>query len=238
MSKSLADLRANPPQARPERSTSVCLKPDIVAEIQSLTSEFAGLGLPTRRRDPEKSERPRRIAEGPPPEPPRAQEIRDRLDELIAEMAENEGEMRLRAVKTDGDWRMWVNAHPARGEDEPGYDRDVRVTRGICNADDLIDDLATYAVAWNGEEFTGNDYATIFEPVLGSGDKAEMARTVVAMYESRLDFQQWRSSLSASLKTLSDFSSPMDSASPTGDFTDASPEPSNAATTETGTRSR
>lgn len=231
MPKTLDDLRAAPPSSRPERSLTLCLAPHLVAEVQSLTEEMANLGSPEAE-PPQR--RPRRAGEGGDP---RFGVIQSRLAELLAEMAEHEGEMRVRAVRTDGQWWLWCDEHPARPEGQPGHDRDQRVTRGVCNADDLIADLATYAYEWNGDRLGDGDFARIFEPVVGAADKAEMAATVVAMYESRLDFPHWRSGLSANLARLSDSTSPAPSASPTSGSTDGSRPPSSADTTSTATGS-
>lgn len=234
MSRSLADLRASKPQSRPERSLTLCLAPHLVAEVQILTEELSSLRPAPLDTDGDRPGRPRRLGQG---EDPRTVEIRERLDVLLTEMAEHEGEMRLRANRTDGEWRRWVNEHPARPDGEPGAERDERVAAGCCNADDLLDDLATYAYAWNGEHLAGDDFAEIFEPNIASADKAQMAQTVVSMYESRLDFQRLRSSLSANLQRWSDSSSPAPSGSATGDSTVANPAASNGVTTRTATGS-
>lgn len=228
MPKSLADLRAAPPQTRPERSVTLCLAPALIGEVQSLSEELSRL----QRTPDEDGGPPRRAAE---PESGRSSEIRVRLADLVDEMAEHEGEMRLRANKTDGEWRNWVNAHPARDEGQPGYDRDMRVARGICNADDLIDDLAAYTHAWNGELLAPGDFTAIFEPTVATADKQMMAEAVVAMYESRLDFSRLRTSLSADLQRLSGLSSPATSDSPTSGSTDGNPPPFSEATTGTAT---
>lgn len=228
MAKSLAELRATRPQSRPERSVTLCLVPALVAEVQSLTEELTDL---SGRKEPGEGS-PRRMGQGLGA---RATEIQARLTELLEEMAEHEGELRLRATRTDGEWRRWCNEHPAREEGEPGYDRDMRVTSGYCNADDLLDDLATYALSWNGEPLAPTDFADIIEPATSTADKAEIATAVVSMYESRLDFPRLRSSLSASLKRSSALNSPQPSESPTSDSTDGNPAPSSEATTLTVT---
>lgn len=231
MSKSLADLRAQRPQSRPERSLTVCLAPHLVAEVQQLTEESTRL-KPLEADESDTA--PRRMGQG---EHPRAVEIRERLAALLDEMAEHEGELRVRASRTDGEWRNWANEHPARDEGEPGHDRDQRVSYGLCDSDALLDDLATYAYSWNGEPLGDGEFAALIEPSLGSPDKAEMARAVVSMYESRLDFPQWRTSLSANLLRSRDSSSPAPSASPTADSTAGSPEPSSVVTTVTESKS-
>lgn len=195
MPKTLAELRTGKPAPRPERAYTLCLAPNLVAEVQMLTEELADLPDAAADEDGERKGPPRRMGEG---ENPRAAEIRARLAELLDEMADYEGELRLRATKSDGEWRQWVNEHPARGEDEPGHRRDLEVTFGYCNADALIDDLGTYAHAWNGEPLTEGDWA-LFD--VGNADKKKLATLVAHMYESDLNLPKWRSALSASLRT-------------------------------------
>lgn len=226
MAKSLADLRSTPPTERPQRSVGpICLRPDLVARVQALTAELDELPEPEPPRQRKMSE-----AKAPePPQHPRAVEIRAELDALLAEMAEHEGEMVVRATLTDGEWRRWVDAHPPRPEGESGHDRDFRATGGICNADALIDVLGSFAHAWNGEELDEGDWAAVFEPVILSGDKVELARAVVTMYEGRTDFRQWRSVLSAGLRKWDGSASRETSGSAASDSTAGSREASSVA---------
>jgi hypothetical protein len=229
----LAELRKNPPKVRQERSLNICLAPDLMAQVQELTGKLATLdqaASPGARR--------RRPAEGPLKEDPKAAEYRTELAAVLEKMADHEGEMRVADNKSDGEWRTWVNEHPARGEDEPGHDRDQRVTSGVCNADDLIEDLATYCYAWDGEELQPGDYDRIYADSISNPDKMELAGAVVSMYESRLDFRQLRSHLQANLQKSNGSASPDPSGSPTPDSTDESPEPSSEATTPRGMRAR
>lgn len=242
MTKTVAELRANKPTGRPLRTMSVCLKPELMAEVQALTAEhdrlLALVPAPVDEDGDEKDGPPGRMG-GESPEAKRERadaeaqvsEIRDRLAALLDEMAEYEGEMTLRANLSDGEWRRWLNAHPARSEGEPGHERDDRVTVGFCNADALIDDLGTFVHQWNGEHITATDWAEVFEPAIGTADKATMATRIVELYESRLDFPRLRSGLSSSLKRLNDSDSRATSASPTSGSTAGSPDRSSEATT-------
>ncbi len=90
MSKSLADLRANPPGAPHERSLKASLAAHLTGEVQALTDELASLTA---------SSGPRRAGQQAPPE---AEALRSRIDELLAVMADHEGELRVRAARTDG----------------------------------------------------------------------------------------------------------------------------------------
>lgn len=238
MSRSLADLRANPPKSRPERSVTICLKPHLVAEVQALTEELNNLPV-AQILDPEGEKGPKpRQGQSKPKEHPRAAEIRERLGTLFAEMAEHEGELRIGATTTDGEWRNWANAHPGREEGEPGHKRDRDVTLGYCNADDLLEDLGKYAVSWNGEPLAEGDWDSIFAPNIGNPDLKQIATNVIAVFESRLDFSEWRRLFQDNLSRYSDSASLETSESAPDDSMVGSPEPSKSATTETEGESR
>lgn len=223
--KTLAELRAEKPAARPERSLTVCLAPHIVAEIQALTGELDSLPS-AGSDDPDQAGPPKRAGQGAPP---RAREIRERLAVLLAEMAEYEGELRVRSSE-DGEWRRWVNEHPAREEKTPGHARDEEVAFGYCNADDLIDSLATYAHSWNAERLAEGDWP-ILAASIGGPDLKQIATAVVAMHESRLDFRNWRTGLSASLKMFSVSDSPAPTDVPPASSSDESPRSATSTTT-------
>jgi hypothetical protein len=196
MSKSLADLRKSNTASRPERNYTVCLAQHLVAEVGVLTDELASLE-PQVDEDGERTGPPRRLGEG---DSPRAGEIRERLKELLDEMAEHDGELLIRAVE-DGQWRRWANAHPARAEGEAGHKRDQDVAFGYCNADDLIDDLGVYVAAWNDEPLADGDWPMLAASIAGS-DKKQIAMTVVAMHEIGLDLPKLRPLWSASLRSV------------------------------------
>lgn len=227
--KSLADLRANPPKSRAERAHTLFLAPEKMAEMQALTAELNSILLanPPTSGDGETTDGPpRRVGQG---EDPRATEIRARMAALLEEMAEVEGEMRVRANLTDGEWRRWADDHPARAKGSTGYERDARVTGGYCNTDALIEDLATYVHSWNGDPLSEGDWANIFVESVAPGDKQVLASLVVDLYESRLDFQEWRTSLSVTLKKFDAFESRVASESATSDST-AGNQPSSTST--------
>lgn len=238
MTRTLAELRAEPRKARPTRSLTICLAPDLVAEVQSLVQQIEA--IPALSVDEDGKPRNgdgsvRKMGQG---EDTRGPEKRAQLAERLAEMAEYEGELRLEARRTDGEWRNWCNAHPAREEGEPaGHARDKEVAGGYCNADDLLEDLGTYAHLWNGDPFNEGEWDTLFKDSVANPDKKSIAQAVVSMYESRLDFRQWRSGLSETLTRLNVSDSPETSGSAADDSTAGSPEPSSEATTETATAS-
>lgn len=221
MTRSLAELRADKPKSRPERSKSLFLAPDLMAEFEALTRDLDAVVV-------DASAGPRRKGQG---ESPDAVAIRKRMADLLEQMADHEGEIRLRANLTDGEWRRWCNAHPAREEGVAGYERDQRVTFGFCNADDLLDELGAYVHEWNGEPMSPTDWTDILEPVVSTADKASLATAVITMYEQPLDFPSLRNGWQASLTKLNGSVPQQNSASRTDDSTAGSPSRSTAATT-------
>lgn len=175
--KSLAELRQSPRVGLPERTYTLCLASSLLGEVQALVEELAeveqaeGVDEDGERKGP-----PKRMAETS-----RGPVIRARLGELREEMAEDSGELTLRAID-EGAWRRWVDEHPAREE----HVRDESVAYGVCNADALLDDLATYAKAWNGEPLADGDWLWI-KSQAAPGDLKAIARLVVMMHEAALN---------------------------------------------------
>lgn len=225
---SLSELRKDPrPARRAERALTICLAPDLVAEVQALTDELGSLAVAgIRSRDPEEPGPPSRMGDG---EDPRADEIRVRLAELLDEMAREEGELRVRAID-DGDWRRWVNEHPARPEGTPGHDRDAEVTAGYCDADALLDDLERYAWTWDGEPLAPGEWNSLLVDKIAAPDKKAIATAVVSMHERSMDLGKWRAGLSAMLKRSPVAGPPAPSADPRPS-TSAESQPSDTSTT-------
>lgn len=238
MAKTLADLRAEKRDNRETRPYVACLARNLVAEVQNLTRELDEVAelIEDVSDDDERPTVPRRMGQGESAESKaarvRAEEIRSRLADVLEEMGEYEGELTVRASKTEGEWRQWVNAHPPRGEGEPGHLRDVEVAGGYCNADALIDDLAAYAHAWNGEELTSGDWGTTIN--LAPADRKAVAQIVVSMYEAvQFSVPKWLSVLRASLPKSSAFASPEPSASQRDGSSDESLRSGTSTTTPT-----
>lgn len=229
MPKSLAELRTEKRETVAERPYTLCLAADLVAEVQALAEELDRLPQSTLKVDDERKGPPTRMGGGGNR---RAKEIHARMAELLDEMAEYEGELRVRANKTDGEWRQWCNAHPAREEGEQGHDRDQRITYGYCNADDLVDDLGAYAHTWNSEPLTDGDWSMLN---VGNADKQAIAYLVVSMYEVSVSIPKWRNALSASLPTGNDSTSRADSGSPSDDSSAGSLTSDTSTTTQTAT---
>lgn len=195
MPKSLADLRAGTP-ARPERSLTVTVGEGVryVAKIMALQDE---LEEAVTRMTGDGS--PRKMGEGVPPE---LDALREQIAEQARLMGDYEGTILIRATRTDGEWRRWCNEHPPREDGKPGRDRDVELTgwsdgrRSVarCNADALMDDLATYVVEWEGERLEDGDFDRLG---IAGPDRKQIARMVVDMYENEaLDVPKWRRGLS------------------------------------------
>lgn len=238
MTKSLAELRAQPPAPRPERPHTMCLATHLIGEFMSLTDELETLDRQRAEAAAAASSsggprtgRPARSGEGA--EHPRVAAIRARMLEIADEMEEYEGVLVVRAVKTEGEWRNWANAHPGREEGEDGHARDQEVTFGFCNADDLIDDLATYAVKWNGEDLAPGDWDEHIAPDARLGDKKKLARLVVGMYESDVDIPKLRAGLSANLRRDAASVQPSRPADPPASSTDESPQNDTSTTPPT-----
>lgn len=173
MSKPLSELRTATP-ARAERTRRLCLNQSLVAEVEALAAEKADLAVESRRTSDDDDDRPRKMSQG---KSPRIAEIDARLEVLYDEMRDHTGEIRLRA-KTPGEWMLWSSQHPAREDNK--IDNDV--TYGYVNADDLVNDLESYALEWDGSPLTADEWDFIASSIT-PGDLKELARTVVQMHE-------------------------------------------------------
>lgn len=215
MSKSIADLIAERAQrtepVRPERVYKAVVGEGqkYVVEAQQLSAEQDNLLIAEAEELSADQMRPKKAgAKGSPRLAEiraRLTEVRDRLAALTGLMGEYEGELTIRATKTDGEWEQWRIANPARDEDHPGFRDDATLTGLACNLDDLLADLGTYVVAWNGEALPtgGYDALELLRP-----DKKAIARIVVGMYETGDDLPKWRSALSAYLERETSSDSP------------------------------
>lgn len=188
MSKTLAELRQSPRVGLPERTYSLCLASKLIGEIRTLAIELdeAETVAAAQREDDANTTRPRRAGEASP-----VTAIRERLAALREEMVEHTGTLTLLGVD-EGKWRTWVDAHPARTDNG----RDRQIALGYCNADDLLDDLGTYAHAWNGDPLAVGDWDWIRSQA-APGDLKELGRLVVSMHEMAVDVPKLLSDLLA-----------------------------------------
>lgn len=198
MPKSLAQLRESTTTGLPRRSQRMCLATGLLAEMQSLTSELAEV-LAHPATDEDGPRPPKRLN---PIESPRAVEIKARMAELDAELAEHTGELVIQGVD-DGEWGRWADAHPPREEGEKGHDRDLRHAYGIVNADDLKADLGRYAVSWNGDPLGEGDWDFI-RANAAPGDLKELCQTVVMMHETAVDLPKLRGLWQEGMTSVSD----------------------------------
>ncbi|GAB7004408.1 hypothetical protein JCM18899A_18810 [Nocardioides sp. AN3] len=215
MSKSIADLIAERAQraepVRPERVylASVGEGQKYVVEAQQLSAEQDNLVIAEAKELAAEAQRPQKAGSKGSEELRKIRErltdVRARLAELADLMREYEGELTIRATKTDGEWEQWRIAHPARDEDHPGFRDDATLTGLACNLDDLLADLGTYVVAWNGEPLPAGGYDAL---ELLRPDKKAIAQIVVGMYETGDDLPKWRSALSAYLERETSSDSP------------------------------
>lgn len=163
------------PRGLPERVYQLCVRRDLLAEVDSLASQLNDAVIAHAREDNDNAPPPR-YGEGS--EPPAIAETRGRLAALYDEIDEATGELRLRAIR-DGEWRQWVNAHPPR-EDNP---RDELVALGICNADELAEDLGKWVLSWDGDTLAADDWTQHIAPLCAGGDLKALVQTVIVMQE-------------------------------------------------------
>lgn len=228
----LAELRATRPAHRAERAFQISLSPHVVSEVEALSDELQRLTIEavTAGASSDGEDGPPRKM-GASTRNERADEVQARLNELLEQMAADEGELRVRAVD-DGTWRRWVSAHPARDkeQDPGGYNQDLEVAGGYCNADDLIEDLALWAYTWDGEPLGEGDWA-VLAATIARPDKKQIARGVVAMHEQMgFELPKWRVGLSATLKRSPSDASRGQSADHPASSSDES-QPNDASTT-------
>ncbi|MCM0622720.1 hypothetical protein [Nocardioides bruguierae] len=197
MPKSLAELTAGTP-SRPERPATVVVGDGVkfLVEITNLQTELEDL-LRERMAEPGAARGPRKMGEGAD-----VIELQQKIAAAADAMGEYEGRLTVRATRSDGEWRQWVDKHPPRAEGEPGRNRDVELTGfddgtrtwARCNADALLDDLATYVVAWEDEPLAEGQFDALG---VSPPDKKILARTVIGIYEDEaVDIPKWRRGLS------------------------------------------
>lgn len=143
----LDEILAEAP-SMPTGSTYVCLDGKAVGEIQELEREKSVIltELATAR---EAGTAKARKASAPAIDP-RIVEIDKQIDALDDRRRERSGYLHYTA-SNGGDWTRWCAEHPAR---EDNHLDDI-VTKGYCNAEDLIADLGKYVTGWSEE--TGDD---------------------------------------------------------------------------------
>jgi hypothetical protein len=188
---SLEDLRKGAAVTRKERVHPLCLRGDLVAEVDALTSELSSLRVAEVTDNAPPMRVGQRVA-------PREKAVEDRLAKLVEELDDSTGDLRLRALP-NGEWRRWLNDHPPREGDE----RDEQLGFGLCNTDDLANDLHLWALSWNGDDLDVGDWDRIFAPNAAGGDLKQLVSLVVTMQEVG-DDPKWRLRALRGAQTSSD----------------------------------
>ena len=203
MAKSLAELRKNSAKTkgkkrRPRRTYSLCLAPDLLGEMHSLTNELRGLRETSTVPNEDGSRKTRRNAT---PEMARITTIRERIGTLRQEMADNTGVLVLETFEDDGDWDLWIRENPPRSGDaaDPAdVHLDLQVAKGYCNATTLMsrEALEQFVVSFDDKPLEDGDWEYIYSNI-GRGDKKELANLVVVMHEHSVDIPFLQRSLEA-----------------------------------------
>ena len=187
--KSLAEMRADSKVRLPEWTHTLCLAQDVTGAIEKLVKEkndlnIAIIGESAGEAGEGQAKKPQRVAD---PRQARIAEIDDELAVLYEEMRENEGELLMRAIPS-GEWRLWVGENPARVIERDEQNRpilnalDENYTGGYCNANALVTLLRRFAVSWNGEPVTDDDWAYLIANA-SAPDVKKMCHTVIERME-------------------------------------------------------
>lgn len=181
MAKTIAQMRAQALDQTARASTrfkEVCLRQDLIAKVQQLREEktdlLANIGRPSRDVEDGSSGPPARSAD---PRRSRVKEIDDELVPLYDAMRDETGVLTLESEPA-GDWRRWADAHPAR----EGSMIDAESGYGYCNITALLDRIGDFAVAWNNDPMSQDEWAFIATS-MGPGDLKECCELVVQMQE-------------------------------------------------------
>lgn len=198
MPLSLADLRNSPDVGRPETVVQLCVagklnarRDQIEAELHDLIQDAAQQPQPSD--DPDQPQPPGRLARPRPKllqQNPRILELNAERDALIERMRDHTIELHI-VARPDGQWRTWVQDHPARD----GVDGDRRAG---FNLDDLIDDIGEnpdrYIPDINGETYNPDDWAHVWKAA-ADGDQWRIAAAVRQLHQGGVDIPKSLSSL-------------------------------------------
>lgn len=188
MSDALANLLASPDTARPERDVEVCLAQGIPSQIGALARELDELEAAeaVRSASDESADKPlRKMGQS---QNPRIGEIKAEVDRLSEIMRKHTGKLSVAKVLSQGEWRRWADANPARedGRDEHGRSvlngYDLAVTGGYCNATALLERLGEFATKWDGEPLSEGQWDALAAKA-HPGDLKSVATAVVSIYE-------------------------------------------------------
>lgn len=182
MTKSLADMLADSgPAPLPKASIVVTLVQGqhILDELQEIQDEFTDLvrtgGQPVNT-EGERMGPPLKAGQRGPRD--QVEALRKKSDDAYRRLAEYQ--VTLGLTGTDGGvWQAWKDAHPPR----PGVPSDTHVTRGWCNAADLLEDLDKYVTSWDGDDILPSQWNKLAEKVTYA-DRRDICTKVVDMFET------------------------------------------------------
>jgi uncharacterized small protein (DUF1192 family) len=187
MSDALAKLLASPDATRPERDVEVCLAQGIPSQISALAQELDELKAESFRSSADDSADKllRKMGQSVVP---RIGELKAEIERLNVVMREHTGKLTVAKVLTQGDWRRWADANPAREDGRDGNGRpvlsgyDMSVTGGYCNATALLERLGEFATKWDGEPLSEGQWDALAAKA-HPGDLKSAATAIVSIYE-------------------------------------------------------
>lgn len=181
----LAELRAQTgPKPLPRQTKVVTLVEGqhLLAEAQQLADELITIAAKASGvdEDGERTGPPRKAGQGAQL-PARADEIKTRQAEILADLAQFQGELGLTGIE-GGDWQRFKDANPPR----EGNPQDLRYTGGRCNAGAVFAALGRFVASWDGDAVNADDWDTWLAERITYADRRDMIAVVVGMHEDGL----------------------------------------------------
>lgn len=192
----LAELRAQSgPQPLPRKTVSVTLvegqhllaeSEALMLESQDLVREETRLKEQASRTnsDGDQSGPPRKAGEGADVGrrlaeiEARFKEIRARLDALVDEMADYQGEVTLTGI-TGGQWELFKSDNPIR----EGNRNDLVFASGACDSSALFAALGRFVTAWDGDPVAEGEWDKMLAERITYADRRDLVTAVVKMHE-------------------------------------------------------
>lgn len=212
MPLSLSELKSSPDVGRPERTFSLCVAGKLVAELEAadraLQDAYGELAVARREQErrADGEARPLRMGEASPVPAleAEAEKRAEKVDAIRARMEDHTVTLHLRG-KTNGEWRQWATAHPARDEDDDkaGAARDARWAGGLCNIDALVDTLGDYVQRY-GDDPASDEWRDVAFSNAAPGDLTMLASRIVGMHEQGVDAGKSRVALLRDLRSATD----------------------------------
>jgi hypothetical protein len=241
MSDALARLQASTADMVPQATVETCLAQGVVKRVQALADELSEMQLAAFRDAAEDapSDKPvRKMNQG---HDPRIDEIQAELESLQDVMRAHTGRVTVAATISQGEWRRWADANPAREEGRDSKGRpvvsayDIGVTGGFCDGTALLARLGDFVTEWNGEPLSPGQWDWLAEK-MPMGDQKQAARSVVSFYEveGAKAVPKSRSVSSTTPPKSAASDSPETAASPESGASDGSPPSDMSTSTPTG----